>query len=176
MSRMQTLLAATDLSAPARHAVARAALLAAQTGARLALIYVINLTLMESLRQLLGQSGQTVEKQLVDEAKNRLDQLAADMKKRYGVAADLHLTGGGVLQEIASHVEKLDVDLLVMGARGAGFVRELLVGSTTEKVLRKITRPLLVVKQMPHEPYRRVLVPVDFSPRSITSLDIAPPR
>jgi nucleotide-binding universal stress UspA family protein len=60
-----------------------------------------------------------------------------------------------------------------MGARGAGFVRELLIGSTTERVLRKVTRPLLVVKQMAHEPYRRVLVPVDFSSRSLEALRLA---
>jgi nucleotide-binding universal stress UspA family protein len=52
-------------------------------------------------------------------------------------------------------------------------VRELLLGSTTERVLRKITRPLLVVKQMAHEPYRRVLAPVDFSIRSVAALDLA---
>jgi nucleotide-binding universal stress UspA family protein len=174
MTRIQTLLAATDLSAPARHAVARAASVAAQTGARLILIHVINLGLMESLRRLLGQSGQTVEKQLVAEAANELNRLAVDMDKRYGVTADVHVATGGVLQEIGHHVEQFDADLLVMGARGAGFVRDLLIGSTTEKVIRKITRPLLVVKQMPHEPYRKVLVPVDFSSRSVTALNLAP--
>jgi nucleotide-binding universal stress UspA family protein len=78
-----------------------------------------------------------------------------------------------VLGVFVDHPDALDADLLVMGARGAGFMRELLVGSTTERVLRKTARPLLVVKQIAHEPYRRVLVPVDFSPRSLDALALA---
>ncbi|MCK7494662.1 MAG: universal stress protein [Comamonadaceae bacterium] len=46
--------------------------------------------------------------------------------------------------------------LLVLGARGAGFLRRLVLGSTSERLLRRTTRPLLVVRQTPHEPYRRV--------------------
>jgi nucleotide-binding universal stress UspA family protein len=99
--------------------------------------------------------------------------LAAEIEARHAVQPELHLVVGNVLAEIASHADAIDADLLVMGARGAGFVRELLIGSTTERVLRKTTRPLLVVKQMAHEPYRRVLVPVDFSSRSLESLRLA---
>jgi nucleotide-binding universal stress UspA family protein len=39
--------------------------------------------------------------------------------------------------------------------------------------MRRTTRPLLVVRQSAHEPYRRVLVAVDFSPWSARSLAIA---
>ena len=38
-----------------------------------------------------------------------------------------------------------------------------------EKVLRKSRRPVLVVKQAPHEPYRRVLRTVAVLPRSCSS-------
>ena len=86
---------------------------------------------------------------------------------------ELQLAVGGVLGEIVGHAEAIDADLLVMGARGAGFMRELLIGSTTERVLRKSVRPMLVVKQIAHEPYRRVLVPVDFSARALEALEFA---
>lgn len=67
----------------------------------------------------------------------------------------------------------MDADLLVLGARGAGNMRHLLLGSTAERMLRKTLRPLLVVKQAPQDAYRRVLVPVDFSSWSAPALALA---
>jgi hypothetical protein len=51
-----------------------------------------------------------------------------------------------------------------------GFMHHLMLGSTAERMLRKTLRSLLVVKQLPHESYPRVLITVDFSdysPRAI---------
>ena len=61
----------------------------------------------------------------------------------------------------------------MLGARGAGFVRRIALGTTAERLLRTTRRPLLVVKQKAHERYRRVLVPVDFSPSSAQALALA---
>jgi nucleotide-binding universal stress UspA family protein len=48
-----------------------------------------------------------------------------------------------------------------------------LLGSTAERLVRKSEKSLLVVKQPPHEPYRRVLVAVDLSPNSLPALAAA---
>ncbi len=173
MNPIRTLLAATDLSASARHAAARAAVLAAESGARLVLVHVVDDRLIAGLRTLRGANGETLQERLLDEVAGALAGLASAIEKRYGVAAVVHLSTGSVLQEISGVADRFDADLLVLGARGEGFVRELLLGSTTERVLRMTTRPLLVVKQMPHESYRRVLIPVDFSDRSAVALDCA---
>lgn len=173
MKRIKTVLAATDLSAPARHAAMRAALLAGQTDAKLGLLHVVDLQLMEHLRSFAGRSGEAAERRLIGEAMKELERLATDMTHRWGSAVEVRLVVGAVLKEIVAHADTLDADLLVMGARGAGFVRELLLGSTTERVLRLITRPVLMVKQIPHGPYQRVLVAVDFSERSVAALRLA---
>jgi nucleotide-binding universal stress UspA family protein len=76
----------------------------------------------------------------------------------------------GVSADLA---DACQADLLVMGARGAHFVRELLLGSTTERVLRKSRRPLLAVKQRPQAPYRRILAPVDFSMHAAVAINAA---
>lgn len=173
MTTLRTILAATDLSAVARHAAMRAALTAGGREARLSLQHVVSVGAMDSLRQLFSATQAEVQSRLMDEVRDDLHRLAADLAARHGVAPELQLSVGPVLAEIASHADVVDADLLVMGARGAGFMRELLVGSTTERVLRKTRRPLLVVKQMAHEAYRRVLVPVDFSPRALAALQLA---
>lgn len=167
------LLAATDLSAPARHALARAAMLAGEHDARLALMHVVNLGALDVLRGLLTAAADEVAARLLDEARAELDRIAGDLAGRHRVSPEAQLAVGTVLGEIAAAADGSDTDLLVMGARGAGFMRDLLVGSTTERVLRKLTQPVLVVRQIPHEPYRRVLVPVDFSARSLAALQLA---
>ena len=173
MPGLHTVLAATDLSALARHAVARAGLISAETGARLSLQHVVNVGAFEALRHLLDTESDDLQQRLRDEVRDEVQALAAEMAQRHGVAPDVHLVVGSVLGEINDHADAIGADLLVMGARGAGFVRELLIGSTTERVLRKSRRSLLVVKQMPHETYRRVLLPVDFSARSLEALRFA---
>ncbi len=170
MYPLRTILAETDLSALARHAVSRAALIAAETGARLSLQHVVNVGAFDALRHLLDSESAGLQEKLLEEVRGEVQLLVAEMARRYGVSPDVHLTVGSVQGEIDRHADAIDADILVLGARGAGFVRELLLGSTTERVLRKTRRSLLVVKQMAHETYRRVLLPIDFSPRSIDAL------
>ncbi len=165
MTPLRTLLAATDFSAPSRHAAMRAALLAQASGARLELLHVLQGSALDQLRQTLGQQAETVLARLETDAKEKLLRLAAIVGEPHGLSPGVHLTSGPVLQAIAGKADLLDADLLVLGARGTGFMHHLL-GSTAERMLRLTQRPMLVVKQTPHERYRRVLLSLDFSPYS----------
>lgn len=172
MTQLRILLAATDFSAPARHAVMRAALLAQASGARLELLHVLQGSALDQLRQLLGQQAEMVLARLEEDARGRLQRLAAMVGEQQGLDPGVHLTTGPVLQAIAGEADLMDADLLVLGARGTGFMRHLL-GSTAERMLRVSQRPMLVVKQTPHERYRRVLVSLDFSPYSAVAVALA---
>lgn len=173
MIRLRTLLAPTDLSAPARQAAERAARLADGGGVRLVLQHVVSSGALDTLRQLFGAAPGDLQQRLLDEAREELRGLGAALLERCGVDAELHLGSGAVAAEIASEADALDADLLVLGARGASLVHDLLLGSTTERVLRKTGRPLLVVRRAAAHAYRRVLLPVDFSPRSRQAVAMA---
>lgn len=173
MTILKRILAATDLSAPARHAVARAYHIAGVTGAELTLLHVINQGALDELRTLLGGTAAAVEQRLLDTARAALGQLADELGQKHGVSASLRLSAGRVLAAILDEADALDASLIVVGARGEGFLGRLLIGTTAERLLRRTSRPMLVVKQTPHEAYRRVLVPVDFSPRSVEVLRLA---
>ena len=54
-----------------------------------------------------------------------------------------------------------------------GFVRQLLLGTTTERLVRMSLCPVLVVKRPPREAYQSVIVPVDFSPWSVKAIHLA---
>ena len=167
---MNHLLAATDLSAPARHAVERAVLVCQQTGTPLELLHVANLAPLDRLRQLVGSAPDTLQQQVLDSAWQALNEQAAAFQSRFGVQPVVRVVQGNVLVELAQAVDAHQVDLVVCGARGESFLRHALLGSTAERMLGRTKCPMLVVKQVPHEPYRRVLVPVDFSAHSLRAL------
>lgn len=173
MTAINRVLATTDLSAPARHAAERAARLAAEIGARLELIHVIGRTPLDKLRQLVTPQSAEVEQRVVELATAEVEELAETLRLHHGLSAGVKVVSGPLLGEIAAQAEAHDAGLIVLGARGASFMRHALLGSTAERLVSRASRPMLVVKQPAHESYRSLLVPVDFSVSSLRALALA---
>lgn len=170
MNQLRRILATTDLSAPARHAAERAALVSQETAAQLDLLHVANLAPLERLRQLMGSNGAELETRVLDAARSKLVDLASLIHQRFGVVANPRVVAGALLAELAREADALAAGLLVCGAKGESVIRHFVLGTTALRVLSTTRCPVLVVKQPPHEPYRRLLVPVDFSPSSLRAI------
>lgn len=170
MSPLTAILAATDLSAPSRHAVGRACQIAAQHGAELHMLHVLQQGAMAQMRQLLGPAADDYAARITDQAATALANLAADCARKHGLQTQTRVAEGAVIGCIAEHAAAMKAGLLVVGARGEGFLRHMLLGSTASRLLRKTFLPVLVVKQSQHEAYRRLLVTVDFSPVSLLAV------
>ena len=166
-------LAATDFSPPSRRAAQRAAMLARQSGECLALIHVLEQDALAELRRLLGQGGEAIQTRMHDQTLDTLRQMAIDLSSPGELEVTTHMVEGSVLTAIVAQARTLNANLLVVGARGAGFMRHWLLGATAERLLRKTPYPILVVKQPPHQAYRRVLVPIDFSKGSEQAIRLA---
>jgi len=173
MHKLERVLATTDLSAPARHAAERAALVAKDTGATLRLVHVISDPVLGSLRRLLEGSEDDIELRLRGKIDRDVARLGEHLGQACGAPVPTDVVTGPLIAGILGHAAANRADLLVLGARGASFMRHLMLGSTAERLVRKSDRPLLVVKQPPHDLYRRVLVAVDFSPLSLAALNLA---
>lgn len=174
MDRIQSVLTATDFSDSAGRAIERAALLAAESGARLMVTNIISRGTLNALHDLMSpDSSDNLEDALVKDALDKLHALSDDIKQRHKVQTEVSVSAGSVLRQIDSAASSIDASMLVMGAHGAGFVKDLLVGSTTDRVLRKTARPILVVRKAPAGAYARVLIPVDFSKRSGAAIKLA---
>ena len=167
---LRRILATTDLSAHARHAAERAALVSQETAAQLDLLHVANLAPLERLRQLMGSSQAELESRVLDAARSKLVDLAALIHQRFGVVAATRVVAGALLAELARESDALAAGLLVCGAKGESVIRHFVLGTTALRVLSTTRCPVLVVRQPPHEPYRRLLVPVDFSPSSLRAV------
>lgn len=172
MRSLRSIITATDFSAPSRHAAWRAAMLAKAAGAPLTLIHTMGGSALDDLRRWLA--GDEVTAGVVEaQARERLQEMAAELVQRHDMAVKTHLAIGHPVEQVTSYAEEQDAGLLVTGTRGAGFFRGVVVGSTAERIANRSSRAVLMVRQLPHEPYRRVLVPVDFSDWSRASIEIA---
>lgn len=174
MTQPKHVIAGTDFSDCAGHAAHRAAMLAAQAGATLTLLHVVNRSFLAGLQDLFGSPAHAGQA-LTADALRMLDEQAAQLHHRAGVSGmptpQRKVALGSVHDELLAGSS--GAALLVLGAHGDNPLRDLLIGSTAERLLRYAACPVLVVRRKPRGPYRRVLVPVDFSPASTAALDLA---
>jgi len=173
MKSLSRMLAATDFSVPARHAVSRAFELAAGSGAQLTLMHVLSQSALDGLRRLAGIEPAAVEQSLIEDARQQLALLVAEQGRVHGLQAKARVATGGVLPTLLDEAEDLNVDLLVVGARSNDTIGRLFLGTTAERVLRHLRRPVLMVRHAPKGAYRRVLVPIDFSAWSSPAIEAA---
>lgn len=100
----------------------------------------------------------------------------ADTARAQGVPVTVILTTGEPVREIVAKAASMHAGLLVMGTHGASGFERLLLGSVTEKVLRKAPCPVLTVPRAePDEAvdrvlFKSVLCAVDFSDASADAL------
>jgi nucleotide-binding universal stress UspA family protein len=85
-----------------------------------------------------------------------------------------------VHREVLVHADRLPADLIVMGTHGRSGFQRLVLGSVTEKVLRKARCPVLTVPgtlpdvvPVASAPFRRILCAADFSECSVAGLRYA---
>lgn len=81
---------------------------------------------------------------VLDQAEGALDEWCAPIRER-GIAHQRRVEGGDVRTALERVADETDAGLLVVGARGLGAVRGLLLGSVAGYVVRYATRPIAVV-------------------------------
>lgn len=166
MKPITTLLATTDFSATAGRAEERAAMLAAEHGARLTLLHSLSGLALERLRRRLLHGYASTEAQLIGHYENALHRLAEDLAGRWQIEVTPMLTVGQPHREISRAAQAIGADMVILGAIGEHPAREFFLGATAERVIREAAMPVLVVRNEPDEPYQRVLVPLDLSAHS----------
>jgi nucleotide-binding universal stress UspA family protein len=87
---------------------------------------------------------------------------------------------GGPVWQILECAKELSTDLIVMGTHGHSGFERLMLGSTTERVLRKAPCPVLTVPRSvpstdPTKPkvFKKIVCPIDFSNGSLQGLKFA---
>jgi len=70
---------------------------------------------------------------------------------REGLDYEIVVKGGDVRAELLGIADEKDIDLIVMGSRGRSFFERMLLGSVTERLLRKVHVPILTVSHLDPE-------------------------
>lgn len=95
----------------------------------------------------LGEAGETAVK-LEEEATAALESLIASSASALEcVSLTAEVTAGRAFVEILHHARDSSADLIVIGAKGAASVEQIIVGSTAERVLKDAPCSVLIVKQ-----------------------------
>ena len=143
------ILVATDGSEDAALAVRVAGDLAGRAGAGLEMIHV-----PQGLPLRPGQSHPAYSDQMArehaDQRKREVEQVigpqASEAEAAGATVARTYLREGRPAEEIADLAGEIGADLVVVGSRGLGTIKRLLLGSVAEGVVRLATQPTLVVR------------------------------
>jgi len=105
-----------------------------------------------------------VKRELRRQGQEILDQQVQNIESAGGTVAQAHLRGGRTSNEVIELSEELGIGLLVVGSRGMGTVRRILIGSHSEEIVHHAHVPVLVVRRGHSAwPPSRVVIGEDFS-------------
>jgi nucleotide-binding universal stress UspA family protein len=176
MIDINRILCPIDFSPGSEHALAHAAALARWYESQLTVLHVSEVFLVPAV--LPGNPSPVIGPYISRDAiVNALERFTTPLKQS-GVPFDIDIEEGTAVHTIVDAAARLAVDLLVMGTHGRGGVEHILLGSVTEKVLRRAPCPLLVVPpstaiEPPPVLLERILCPVDFGPSAMKALNYA---
>ena len=162
----------TDFSEASEHAIDHALALASRYHARIAALHVVEVPVVTEFGM---GGGAPIDEAVVERLRARI--AACFSAAAAGLPVDIHVEVGQPVRRILEDAVALSADLIVIGTHGASGFEHLMLGSVTEKVLRKAPCPVLTVPprsvSSSRHPFRRVLCAVDFSEASLTALQCA---
>lgn len=163
MEKIDAILVATDFSAAAQNAIRRAVQLGQEHRAVLEILHVVEDTLPEEKAPAVTAID-SVEKELAEMAKTIVPE---------GVLCRQQVETGKDFVAIIRRARQMQAGLIVIGAHGEQAPSSSFFGTTAQKLARKASIPLLVVKQASSAPYQRMLVATDLSAASRQAMEVA---
>ncbi len=164
----QTVVCAVDLSETTPHIVAHSIALAREFQSRLLICHVIDLP----APSMYGEAYLAPEEHLdrnLEYARRHIDELMADQTVQW----EPRICVGQPAEELSRIAREDEAQVMITATHGRKGLKRLLLGSVTERLMRTLPCPLLVVRgdaadsaQPPDKSlhFRRILVGCDFSP------------
>lgn len=178
MISVPSVLCPVDFSEASRVALCYAAAVADHFGAKLIVLAVDDPLLVE----VAASTGMT---SLTEETTQELRRFAGDALTQYSGGAktvEYHVAVGKPATEILRAAREAKADLIVISSHGRSGIKKMFLGSTTERVLRETTVPVLITpgdrKPAPSlseiaRQINRVLAPVDMTDASLRQIKVA---
>jgi nucleotide-binding universal stress UspA family protein len=152
----ERILLPTDGSEDATRAAEAAADLAKKSGAELHVVHVWH--------DVRGFAHDFVKRELRRQGQEILDEQVEKIRASGGEVTKAYLRRGRTSNEVIALCKEIDAGLLVVGSRGLGTVRRILMGSQSEEIVHHAQVPVLVLTGAENFwPPARIVVGEDFS-------------
>ena len=181
MVRFRSILCPVDFSDPSQHALRWAVALAARYGSRLVVLNAVDPLLAEAAK---ARVGLDLAKQEVEPALREFVRATLPDKAPWLPPVHFSVRAGDPPEVILEAAGREVGPLIVMGTQGLGGFRKLLLGSTTERVLRRTHGPVLAVPPLATESValeasgarvalRKLMIASDFSDAAVAAIRLA---
>lgn len=147
---MKVILIPTDFSEQANNAMDVAYAIAKKNNASIKLLHIIEAPGVGTFNTM-GEvyTGDPMNNVYILEMmkimKGKMETLVNDPKYS-GIEINYNVMVGSAFAGISNEINEFDIDLVVMGSKGSSGLEETLIGSNTEKVVRRAKCPVLTVK------------------------------
>lgn len=167
-NKIYKILVPTDFSKTSDFALSRAVSLAG-TNAEITLLHIMQRTFADKfLEKLIPDDGLPSPMELTKIQLEEKIRTLTKLNVRYVIVSQ-----GKPALKILQYAKKNNFNLIVMGAHGKYTMRDSIVGTTAETVVKKTRCPVLIVKRNARKTYHKILVASDFSSVSKKALQFA---
>lgn len=148
--KLKNILFPTDFSDFCKFAASYAYAFALQYDASLYLIHVIEEGTLDAV---LSSFPRPAREELLEAARRRMDEFIKETLPEEGKELRIEsiITYGKPFVEIIKEAKEREIDMIVMGTHGMSALEHALLGSTTEKVVRKAPCPVLSIRLPMHK-------------------------
>jgi len=155
---IKNILYATDLSENARYALKYASTIANRFGAAITILHVLEELLPSSLglvSEIVGQERwadlkKCNEEKVIASIRTRIEDVCNEISQSIPecpfIVQEIIVKTGHPVDQIIHYAKKENCDMVVIGSHGQGIFSEAVLGSTSRRVLRQCTKPVLVVR------------------------------
>lgn len=156
---MKKILVPCDFSDPAIQAFKFAVDIANQSNGQILLLNVIELPVLHDTVLMPTLSfEESLLKELRQSAEKNFDKMRAKWAKG-GPLVSSFIEFGPVNDTVTQFAKKNKVDLIVMGTKGASGLKEFMIGSNTEKIVRWANVPVIAIKKNVKGPVKNIVFP-----------------
>ena len=144
---MKKILVPCDFTPAAEEAFHFSTKIAEKNGSEIHLLYVIDSSLANNSASELSHVA-SFNGVFMQKLENQLQEKFQSLKTKYdadNIFMNLSVELGLLSQNIERYITKENIDLVVMGTNGASGLKEIFVGSNTEKIVRRAKVPVVAV-------------------------------
>jgi nucleotide-binding universal stress UspA family protein len=127
-------------------------------------VYLLNIIELPSIHSSALVPIQAYENAFLKEVKTKTHKNFEKMKEKWAGKTKIHfaLEHGSVTEGVRRYVDKKKIDLIVMGTHGSSGLKEYMVGSNAEKIVRSANVPVISIKKfMKLSSLTNVIFPTD---------------